>query len=206
MQSEQDDKVMGASMLAVAEASNEAHDEAVGPDAPIVEAILRKDCRSAVALSASKHGPAIGRLCMAMVGSQAEASELAQETLLTAFEAFDSYRGDGSIRAYLFGIARNICARHLEMRVRREARLRLVHDAGNVAQDASDTAALRQEAEHMRRALAQLRPTERDAILLRFEAEMSFKEVAEACGIDEPTARKRVSRALARLREIVGVA
>ena len=37
----------------------------------------------------------------------------------------------------------------------------------------------------------------------RYEAGLSYREVGEACGVDEAAARKRVSRALARLREIV---
>jgi len=48
-----------------------------------------------------------------------------------------------------------------------------------------------------------VRPTEREALLLRYGAELSFREVGEAVGVDEATARKRVSRALARLRELV---
>jgi RNA polymerase sigma-70 factor (ECF subfamily) len=39
--------------------------------------------------------------------------------------------------------------------------------------------------------------------LLRYEAGLSYREVGEACGVDEAAARKRVSRALARLRELV---
>ena len=36
----------------------------------------------------------------------------------------------------------------------------------------------------------------REAVLLRYESDLSFKEVGVACGIDEAAARKRVSRAL----------
>ena len=36
----------------------------------------------------------------------------------------------GACARWLFGIARRICGRHVEMRARREARLRLVHDTG----------------------------------------------------------------------------
>lgn len=205
MDTEQDDKVMGARMLAVAEAREGGAMNGAGPDGQIAAAIASGDLREAIGLSARHHGAAIGRLCMAMVGSQAEASELAQETLVTAFEAFRSYRGEGTVRAYLFAIARRVCSRHLELRTRRDARLRLVHAAGHEGSDSADLAARRQAAERARQALEQLRPTERDAVLLRFAGELSFKEVADACGIDEPTARKRVSRALARLRETVGV-
>jgi RNA polymerase sigma-70 factor (ECF subfamily) len=140
---------------------------------------------------------------MAFTGSQAESEELVQETFLAAFDGLSQYRGEGSARAWLFGIARRICGRHTEMRARRDARLRLVHDTGR-APDASELSIDRERAERARAALANLKPSEREAILLRYEAELSFRELAEACGVDEAAARKRVSRALARLRMDLG--
>jgi RNA polymerase sigma-70 factor (ECF subfamily) len=137
---------------------------------------------------------------MVMVGSQAEAQELAQETLVIAHDAFRTYRAEGSVRAFLFGIARRVCSRHVENRGRRDAKLRLVQDGETGGMDAAEAIALRERAMRARAALDQLRPTERDAVVLRFHGELSFRQVAEACGVDEPTARKRVSRALARLR------
>jgi len=61
-----------------------------------------------------------------------------------------------------------------------------------------------QRAEQVRTALEGLRPTERDAVVLRFQGGLSFREVGQSCGVDEATARKRVSRAIARLRVSLG--
>ena len=98
-------------------------------DRAIEDAIRSGDYRLALTLCARHHGAAVGRLCMALVGSNAEADDLVQETLLDAHAAFADFRGDGSLRAWLFGIARRKCARHIERTTRRTARLRLVHDA-----------------------------------------------------------------------------
>jgi RNA polymerase sigma-70 factor (ECF subfamily) len=159
--------------------------------------------REALGACARAHGMALGRLCMAFTGSQAESEELVQETLLAAFDAFPQYRGDGSVRAWLFGIARRLCGRHVEMRSRREAKLRLVHDTGR-GRDASELAMERERAERARAALAKLKPSEREAVVLRYEGDLSFRELAAACGVDEAAARKRVSRALSRLRADLG--
>lgn len=193
---------MGTNTLAFA--SEQTTEAPLGPDGEILEALGRGDGRQAVAICARLHGAALGRLCMAMVGSQAEAQELAQESLLAAHEAFGSYRGEGTVRAFLFGIARRVCSRHVELRSRRDAKLRLVHDAQRDHGDASDVLAAQQRAQRARSALDKLRPTEREAVLLRFQSDLSFREVAGACGVDEATARKRVSRAIARLRETLG--
>jgi RNA polymerase sigma-70 factor (ECF subfamily) len=169
-------------------------------DVAIGTALLRHDRRAALSLCARHHGAAVGRLCMALVGSQAEAEDLLQETLLAAHDGIDAFRAEGSIRAWLFSIVRRKCARHLERRTRQTSRLRLVHDA-NRPLPADDLMAARERAERARAALDAVRPSEREAVLLRYQAGLSFREVGEALSIDEGAARKRVSRALARLRE-----
>lgn len=168
-------------------------------DDEIERALDEGEPRKAVALCVREHGHALARLCMAMTGSSNEAEDLAQETLLAAYHSVDSWRGEGSLRAWLFGIARKKCLKHLEKHRRREIRLRLV-DAGEQP-DTEALVLLRQRAARARAALGQVRPTEREALLLRYVAQLSFADVASACGIEEATARKRVSRAIHRLRE-----
>lgn len=178
------------------------HSDPSDDAAGIERLISRGEYRAALARSARAYGPALGRLCMAFSGSQAEADELVQETLLSAHDAFSQFRGEGSIKAFLFGIARRTCARAAETRARRDARLRLVGESEPTA-DAGDLAMARQRATRARTALEALKPSEREALLLRYEAELSFREVALACGCDEAAARKRVSRALLRMRELL---
>ena len=181
--------------------------EPVNGEAQAIEGLIASgQHREALAQCARAYALPLGRLCMAFTGSQAESEELVQETLIAAFDGFAQFRGDGSVRAWLFSIARRLCGRHVEMRARRETKLRLVHDTGHVGRgrDAGDLALERERAQRARDALARLKPSEREAVVLRFEGELSFREVAAACGVDEAAARKRVSRALTRLRADLG--
>src|SRR5688572_2912161 len=68
----------------------------------IASAIAGGDHRAALVLCAREHAAAIGRLCMAMVGAQAEAEDLTQETLLAAHAGFAGFQGTGSVRSWLF--------------------------------------------------------------------------------------------------------
>ena len=55
----------------------------------IQDAIAQGDHSEAMLLCARRYGTAIGRLCMAMMGVQADAEDLAQETLLDAHAGFE---------------------------------------------------------------------------------------------------------------------
>lgn len=170
------------------------------PPDPIVALVQEGRHRDAIAACARTHGMILGRLCMALLGSQADADEATQETLLRAHRALGTYRGEGSVKAWLCGIARHVCAHMLETRRRGRELLELVPAPDEHARDAF---AARARAKALRDALAQLKPSEREALVLRFVADLSHREIAVACNLDEAAARKRISRALARLRSVM---
>lgn len=170
------------------------------PD-PIVTLLHQGQHREALAACAREHGAVLGRTCMALLGSQADADEATQETLLRAHRAMATYRGEGTVKAWLCGIARHVCAHMLETRRkgRELAELVPVPDTDQ----ARDALAARQRARAIRDALTHLKPSERDVLVLRFVAGLSSREIAIAINLDEAAARKRISRALARLRTVL---
>ena len=173
------------------------------PVDPIAVLVAEGSYREAVSLCVNRHGASIGRMCMALLGSQADADEVLQETLLAAHRSMASYRGEGTVRSWLFGIARRQCARHLEKKQKSQSHLRLVPDPPS-GDDPERTLATKQRAERVRDALARLKPTEREALVLHYQAELGFREIASICGIEEAAARKRASRGLHRLRTLLG--
>jgi RNA polymerase sigma-70 factor (ECF subfamily) len=175
--------------------------EDISTDGAIRAAVSSGDLRRAAALCAQKYGAPIGRLCMAMLGSQSEAEELAQETLLAALVNLESCV-EGNYRAWLLGIARKKCLKTLERRRVHHAKLFLVPGAEDAA-SADHFLQLKQRADRARAALEQIKPTEREALLLRYVGALSFKGIGEACGVPEAAARKRVSRGLCRLRDVL---
>lgn len=170
------------------------------PSEQSVESMLARGQHRSAAIEINRlHRKSIGRLAMAMLGSRAEADDSVQETLLQVVQSLSQFRGEGSVRAWVFGIARRVCAKKLEVQHRQRTRQHLAIDDRS---DDSHANVLErhQESVRMRGFLAELKPTEREALLLRYEADLSYAEVAVACGVDENAARKRVSRALLRLR------
>jgi RNA polymerase sigma-70 factor, ECF subfamily len=165
----------------------------------IVALIQGGQHREALAACVRGHGAVLGRLCMALLGSQADADEATQETLLRAYRGLASYRGDGSVKAWLCGIARHVCAHMLESRRRGREVLEIA--AGD--DEAFDLFESRRRARAIRRALDHLKPSEREALVLRYVADLSHRELAAALHVDEAAARKRISRALAHLRAVM---
>ena len=159
-----------------------------GDDEQLLAALTRGDHVAAAQLLVQEHAPTIGRTCMALLGSQGEAEAALQETLLAALVG--SLPGDGSLRARLLGVARQCCVARLEARSRERT-------AEACAADEPLSAAQR-----ARRRLAEIRPSEREALVLRFTAGLGFRELGQALGIDATAAQKRAARGLSRLRNL----
>jgi RNA polymerase sigma-70 factor (ECF subfamily) len=129
------------------------------------------------------------------------AVDLAQETMLAVLTALrngkliDADRLPGFVR----GTAKNLINNHLRGE-------KQVHQAPDPAlpQPGLNPEELAGQAERMdqvRQALAELRPADRQILLLTLTEGLTPREIAERLGLGPDVVRKRKSRALARLRE-----
>jgi RNA polymerase sigma factor (sigma-70 family) len=154
-----------------------------------------------------QHFPSVYRFICRRVGP-AIAEDLAAETFATAYRRRDCFEpGRASLSSWLYGIATNLVRNHW----RAEQHLlaldaRLVPEVdlpdGCDAVDQRVTAALL--APRLAAALGQLTHSQRDVLLLHAWAELSHEEIAAALQIGTGTARSRLSRARACLREQLG--
>jgi RNA polymerase sigma factor (sigma-70 family) len=132
---------------------------------------------------------------------------LAEDLLADAFERalrarrrFDVRRG--SQKTWLYSIALNVLRDHLR---RAAAEGRALERAGGAPEAAGDVRLESLgEREALSAALATLAPEEREAIALRFGAELTVPEMAKLLGEPLTTVEGRVYRALRKLRERLG--
>jgi RNA polymerase sigma-70 factor (ECF subfamily) len=172
---------------AVDEWTRLAYDARGGADGPALDAFVRATHRD------------VWRLC-AHLGDPDRADDLAQETYLRVVRSLPSFRGDSSVRAWLFSIVRHVVADDIAARQRRRREhtspwLARHHDAESP--DHQGSVAL----EHL---LGCLDPERRAAFVLTQVLGYSYVEAAEACGVPVGTIRSRVARARAVLTALLG--
>jgi RNA polymerase sigma-70 factor (ECF subfamily) len=131
-------------------------------------------------------------------GDRALAEDLLADTFERALRSRKRYdRRRGPAKAWLYTIALNLLRDH----VRREAAASRALERtgpGAVSTAAPDDAV--SDRDVVQRALARLSPEEREAIALRFGAELTVPEMAQALGERLTTVEGRVYRALRKLR------
>ncbi len=137
----------------------------------------------------------------------AETQDLVQEALFQTFKRIERFepRGEGALHAYLRQAILNRIREELRRAKRRPARSEL----DSAAEDAARSplaAAIGQEAiDRYERALARLRPEDRELVVARIELGYTNREVAEL--LDKPSpnaARMATERAIVRLAKEMG--
>jgi RNA polymerase sigma-70 factor, ECF subfamily len=136
-------------------------------------------------------------VALRMLGSRAEAEDVAQEVFLRVHRAIGDFRGEAKLSTWLYGIASNLCLNRLASADRRRVR----HDDEALLQaatDAPDATAVveRGELENaLRDAIASLPDERRIVVVLRDLEGLSYEEIAEALGLEPGTVRSRLHRA-----------
>jgi RNA polymerase sigma-70 factor (ECF subfamily) len=146
-----------------------------------------------------QHWRKVFNVAYKFVGRHDEAEDLTQEIFLRIFKALHTFDRRANFQTWLISISRNLCIDHYRsLRKERETMAREI-DASQlspVSADRGPHAALEQRGlkDLVRRALAQLPPTLREAVVLRDLQDFSYLDIAARLSLPEGTVKSRINR------------
>lgn len=139
------------------------------------------------------HYSSILRYCAWHCSDPERAEDLTQETFLRAFRDFSQYKDQGKFRAYLYTIAYHLCVD--------ESRKPRFYSLDEEVGDSKDRFSEIEDEEEISHLLKRLSPAQREAIILRFAEQQSFREISKITGVPIRTTQSRVRLALAIMRK-----
>jgi RNA polymerase sigma-70 factor (ECF subfamily) len=143
-----------------------------------------------------------------MLKSADDAEDVYAETFLRVARAGGQWEDRGSVRAWLFTLARRQCLdvlRHRAVQHRTEHQVVALERWRATPPSPEARALLGEEADRLERALARLPEEHREVLLLRTVHGLEAREVAETLGCTEEQVHSRLSYARKRLREWLDV-
>jgi RNA polymerase sigma-70 factor (ECF subfamily) len=142
-----------------------------------------------------------------LLGRRDGVDDLVQETWLRVLERGSSYDGRSRFEPWLFTIARNLAIDHM-----RKRQISSLDSNGDGDWEAGATspasnipspfalAARTEDAERLAHSLATLDSVYREALVLRFQEDLSLQEISTVVGAPVSTVSSRIYRGLATLR------
>ena len=140
-----------------------------------------------------RHGPAVLRFCVARLGRN-RGEEASQETLIAALRSYEQLREPAAVAGWLFSIAQ-----------RKIIDLERARTTVPIPQEQIEELAAGREdpdpSESIWAQVAELPHKQRDALALRYLADLSHADIARAMDTTEEAARRNVFEGLRRLRK-----
>lgn len=181
------------------------------PGSPVVsDEVLLQRLRSGDTVAGDalvkRYCQSLMRYLQRVAGEQA-AEELHQQTWLSVLDhidRFDPASSGGGFRAWVFRIATNKANDFWRSKTREKTAhegLRLVAD--DQAPAAGQQIEANEQAQKLRRIIAQLPENQRQVLMLRYYANLKFAEIAQVVGCPLNTALGRMHKAMIKLKELM---
>ena len=146
------------------------------------------------------HIPDLRRYARALTGDAWAADDLVQDTLERACARWQLWSAGSDLRAWLFTLMHNLFIDGARRAVRQQGRRVDVED---VANELVAPGSVPDQALDLQRCLLRLPDDQREVLLLVTLEDLGYEDVARITGVPVGTVMSRLSRARARLRELM---
>ena len=158
--------------------------------------LARAGDEAAFAQLVATHHADMARVAYVVCADRGLAEDAVQSAWLVAWRKLGSLRDPDRVRPWLLSVTANEARQILRRRHGPAMEIR-VDVAGDARSDPSD----RVERLDLRRALARLSPDDRTLLAMHYAADLGSDELGAAVGVSPSAARKRLSRAIDRLKK-----
>lgn len=166
-------------------------------DETLIRAFLTGDQDAFDALM-RRHEDKIFGLALRMTGNRYDALDATQEAFISAFRNAKKFKGDSTFSTWLYRIAINASTDLLRRRKRQVPVEDL--DSGRTSGIVDEDVPLRLD---LQRALAELGPEHREAVLMHDVGGYPYQDIATLTGVELGTVKSRISRGRKKLAEIL---
>lgn len=172
--------------------------------------LIAQESREALEALYRRYSGPVYSLAMHILRDPGAAEEVAQDAFFNVWRRASSYRSDrGNVRAWLFSIAHHRSIDEVRRRKRRTQSLvfnddDLINKPDENAVDPAGYATLQVQRTKIKAALSNLRPEQREVVVLAYFGGLTHSEIAERLQKPLGTVKTRMRLALKKLREVLG--
>lgn len=160
--------------------------------------------RSAFALLVDAYKKPVFNLAFRMTGSYSDADDLTQETFIRTYQQLARFQQDKKFFTWIYTISLNLIRNHLKKKAKEIPTL--ANDDFNIERvdpDQNKESNKEEEMLRLEQALLMLSVDIREAIILKFNSDLTFDEIAAVSGDSVSAVKMRIYRGLEKLKTLM---
>ena len=174
-------------------------------DTALVRQIVKSNNTALFAILYDRYAKVVYNKCYGFAKSQAEAEDLTQDVFLMLFVKLGSFKGRSKFSTWLYSFTYNFCVNYVNRNKQRK-----ISDKSNsisdqeqrIVSEVGDGELYKMKSERLEKALRFITAEEKKLLLLKYQDEVSIKEIAKLLDVGESAVKMRLKRAKSSLLEV----
>ncbi|WP_010650335.1 sigma-70 family RNA polymerase sigma factor [Oceanobacillus massiliensis] len=150
----------------------------------------------------NSYGEELKRIIFTYVKNHSQTDDIFQEVLIKTYKGLDKFRGDSSLKTWLYRISINKCKDYLRSPIHRL----IPHNLKAIREEKTlEQSRIEEEQQNIvAEAILSLPIKYREVIVLRYYKDLSIKEISQALNTNESTIKTRIQRGKKNLKKNLG--
>lgn len=144
--------------------------------------------------------------CFSFSKNKEEAEDLTHDVFVRLFVKIRTFKGNSKFSTWLYSFTYNFCVNYVQRdRYKKKEKITVVTDQIKEEDDTSDiedAQLFKLKSEKLAKALSLVEPTEKMILLMKYQDDMSIKEIMQALQLGESAVKMRVKRAKAKVVKV----
>ncbi|MEX0291246.1 MAG: RNA polymerase sigma factor [Flavobacteriaceae bacterium] len=175
------------------------------PDLELVEQIVLQNNPMLFELLYDRYAKIVYNKCYGFAKSIDEAKDLTQDVFLHLYLKLPTFKGKSKFSTWLYALTYNYCTNYVNRdkgrKIDDKAVKKDTEDWDKLSTEVKEESLFQMKSERLKKALKQISPEDRSVLLLKYQDDVSIKELESILGISASAVKMRLKRARARVIE-----
>jgi RNA polymerase sigma-70 factor (ECF subfamily) len=146
-----------------------------------------------------RYSDKVYRKCLSFVKDEAKAEDFAHDIFLKLVLNIASYKESAKFSTWLYSITYNYCID--QTRLAKRYSESPLDDNFDLEEDFEEAELAELEAAKLRKAMTQIQPEEKSILMMKYQDDLTIKEISESLEISESAVKMRLLRAKEKIRK-----
>ena len=168
-------------------------------DEELVYKIVETNNTHLFAVLYDRYSSVVYNKCYGFSKSKEEAEDLTHDVFIRLFVKLRTFKGNSKFSTWLYSFTYNFCVNYVQRNIhKRKEKVTVVTDVikdDDVSQEIDDAQLFELKSDKLAKALELMDPKDKMILLMKYQDDMSIKEIKEALEIGESAVKMRIKRA-----------
>ncbi len=173
-------------------------------DEELIEGILLDNNTLLFEVLYDRYSSLVYNKCYGFAINEDEAKDLTQDVFLKLFVKLASFKGTAKFSTWLYAFTYNHCVNYVTRNTAKKIEKQAVdyHEIEDVSDVEDESGLIEMKVDNLKEALELISPNEKMILLLKYQDNLSIKEIESVLGIGESAVKMRIKRAKDKLVQV----